>query len=157
MSVTMEQVLEQLTPIEPDYEGAAKLGRDAMPHLEQLAASNDLILAPRAVHLAGLIGGDSAPRLLFKAANSLFAEVRVQAAAGARNLPNEAATQILLKALDDSDFGVRNLALKSTKSLSKKGNLPEVLQKKILALSKSDPEQFIRESSNDLLKHSPLK
>ena len=157
MSVTMEQVLEQLTPIEPDYEEAVKLGRDAMPHLEQLVASNDLILAPRAVHLAGLIGGDKAVRILLSAARSPVTIIRVHAASAARNLPKEKREDILLKTLDDSDFKVRNVALKSIKALSPAAAMSEALQKKITALSKSDPEQFIRESSNDLLKHSPLK
>jgi hypothetical protein len=33
MTVTREQVLAQLYPDEPDYEGAARLGPEALPHL----------------------------------------------------------------------------------------------------------------------------
>jgi HEAT repeat protein len=157
MPVTMEQVRGKLEPIEPDYTEASKLGPDAMPFLEQLANSGDLIFAPRAVYLASLIGGDKAVRILLSAARSPVTIIRVQAAAAARNLPKEKTEDILLKALDDSDFGVRNVALKSIKALSPTAAMSEAIQKKITALSKSDPEQFIRESSNDLLKHSPLK
>jgi HEAT repeat protein len=109
------------------------------------------------VYLASLIGGDKAVRILLSAARSPVTIIRVQAAAAARNLPKEKTENILLKALDDSDFGVRNVALKSIKALSPTAAMSEAIQKKITALSKSDPEQFIRESSNDLLKHSPLK
>jgi HEAT repeat protein len=149
MPVTMEQVREKLEPIEPDYTEAATLGPDAMPFLEQLANDADLLFAPRAVHLASLIGGDNAVRLLLNAVRSPVVIMRVQAAAAARNLPKEDAENILLKALDDSDSGVRNFALKSIRAM---GAMPVAIQKKIKTLSTSDPEQFIRESSSDLLK-----
>jgi HEAT repeat protein len=148
----MEQVRAKLELIEPDYAEAAKLGPEAIPFLEQLAKGTDILLATRAVYLASLIGGRRAARLLLDAATSPVPEIRVQAAAGAQNLPEEKAEKILLEALGDSDFGVRNVALKSTKLISTKGNLSESIQQKVKALSKSDPEQFIREFSNGLLK-----
>ncbi|OGB25973.1 MAG: hypothetical protein A3I66_09790 [Burkholderiales bacterium RIFCSPLOWO2_02_FULL_57_36] len=145
----MEQVREKLERIEPDYTEAATLGPDAMPFLEQLVNSDDPLFAPRAVHLASLIGGDNAVRLLLNAVRSPVTIIRVQAAAAARNLPNQDAESILLKALDDADSGVRNFALKSIKSMAA---MPVAIQEKIRILSTSDPEQFIRESSSDLLK-----
>jgi hypothetical protein len=60
MPVTMEQVREKLEPIEPGYIEATMFGPDAMPFLEQLANGGDPMFAPRAVHLASLIGGDGA-------------------------------------------------------------------------------------------------
>ena len=101
------------------------------------------------MHLASLIGGDNAVRLLLNAVRSPVTIIRVQAAAAARNLPNQDAESILLKALDDADSGVRNFALKSIKSMAA---MPVAIQEKIRILSTSDPEQFIRESSSDLLK-----
>src|SRR5215208_2613382 len=41
MTVTREQVLAQLYPDEPDYEGAAQLGPEALPHLMQLIEEGD--------------------------------------------------------------------------------------------------------------------
>lgn len=151
MPVTLEQVLSYLMQEEPDYTEAAKLGPDTMPHLEQLATSGDRIVAPRAVYLASLIGVDRAVELLANALKSALADVRVQAAAGVVNLPVNRTTEIILDALNDTNFRVRNIAVKSTKSIFTNGSLPEVLNVKIANLSKSDPEQFIRESSGKLL------
>src|SRR4051794_40817028 len=146
MPVTMEQVREKLEPVEPDYTEAATLGPDAMPFLEQLAANDaDPLFAPRAVHLASLIGGDHAFRVLLNAAHSQVTIMRVQAAAAARNLSNQDAEYILLKALDDSDFSVRNFAIKSIRAMGAMGVIPVAIQGKIKTLSISDPEQFIRE------------
>ena len=115
-----------------------------------------MILAPRAVYLASLIGGERSVRLLRNVTKSSFPEVRVQAAAAA-NLPNEAAGKILIRVLDDSAAGVHNVALKSTTALSSSGELPKTLQEKIMAMSKTDQEQFIRGSSTKLLRHSHAK
>jgi HEAT repeat protein len=152
MAVTMEQVRSQLTPIEPKYAEAAQLGPEAMPHLERLAAGPDLLLATRAVHLASLIGGDGAAHVLLDAAKNASAEVRVQAAAGARNLSGDAATRVLLIALRDSDVGVRNVALKSVRPVAARGELSGPLRERVAAMLESDPEQFLRESAGALLK-----
>ena len=154
MSVTMEQVREKLEAIEPDYAEAATLGPDTMTFLEQIANNTKDRLAPAAVYLASLIGGDGAMRLLLSAASSPITAIRFQAVAGVRNLPKEQAEEILFKALDDSDFGVRNVALKSIKAITA---MPVAIQKRIKTLSQCDPEQFIREYSADLLKHSHSK
>jgi HEAT repeat protein len=152
MTITMEEVRAQLTPMEPDYTEAIKLGPEALPHLEILAESNDLIIAPRAVYLASLIGGEIAERILLKAAKNPSSSVRVQAAGGARNLRSETATRIFMINLEDSYFGVRNIALKSIKVVFSGKKLPDTLQSKITTMSKLDPEQFLRESSGKILK-----
>ncbi len=149
MPVTMEQVREKLELIEPDYVEAAMLGEDAMPFLDQLANGSDTMLAPRAVHLAGLIGGDHAVRVIRRATDSHNPIMRVQAAAVARHLPREAAEDILLNALDDTDAGVRNFVLKT---ITVMGAMPDAIQAKIKALSTSDPEPFIREASKEVLR-----
>jgi HEAT repeat protein len=151
MPVTMEQVRALLTRIEPDYAEAAKLGSGAIPFLERLVVGGDFHLAARAVYLASLIGGDRAVRLLLSAASNPNPDVRIQAAGGARNLPETKAAKILLKALDDSDVGVRNIALKSTRAISSPRAMPTAIRKKITTLSTSDPEPFIRKLSATLL------
>lgn len=149
MQVTMEQVRETLELIEPDYVDAAMLGEEAMPFIDQLANGSDPMLAPRAVHLAGLIGGDHAVRVIRKATDSRDPIMRVQAAAVARYLPQDAAEDILLSLLDDTDAGVRSFTLKTIKVMTV---LPGAVQTKIKTLSTSDPEPFIRESSDEVLR-----
>ena len=149
MPVTMEQVRKHLEPIEPDYVEAAMLGEESMPFLDQIASGNDSMLAPRAVHMASLIGGDHAVRIVRKATDSHDPVMRVQAAAVARYLPQEAAEDILLGALDDTDAGVRNFALKTVKVMAA---MPAAIQTKVRALAASDPEPFIRGFASDLLR-----
>lgn len=151
MHVTVEQVELQLKRIEPNYAEAAKLGSGAMPHLEGFVESRDNVLAPNAVYLATLIGGERAARLLQKAAKSPLPEVRVQAAFGARSFPVKLAETVLLEVLDDTDPGVVSVALKSTRALMAKGDLPDRLQKKIAAIAPSHPNQVIREAAHNLL------
>ena len=55
MPVTMKQVRAALDPEEPDYEKAAKLGPEALPHLEKLISRKDPNLASKAASLAGMI------------------------------------------------------------------------------------------------------
>lgn len=150
MSVTMQQVRERLDAIEPDYVEAATLGPAALPYLEEIAQSATDRLAPRAVYLASLIGGDRAARLLLAAISSPITAVRFQAAASAGDLPKEQAEKILLKALDDTDFGVRHVAVKSVRATPA---IPPAIQKRLETLSKSDPREFIRKHSSELLRH----
>jgi len=152
MAVTFEQVRAQLTPVEPNYVVAARLGIEALPHLEQIAAGKDLVIAPRAVYLAGLIGGASASKILLEAAASSFVALRIQAVANIKNLPREIAAEILMKSLSDRDPGVRKYALKSVKNFYTKILLPGIIQEKITAISNSDESQFLKESSIEILK-----
>ena len=151
MAVTMEQVLMKLAPIEPDYEDAARLGPDALPHLEQLAEGPDTLMAAKAISLASLIRTPRSVQLLLKASQSSAPEIRVQAAWGIGNLPPEAAQAILPRLLNDADAGVRSVSLKSSRKVFPKESMPAVIKEKIAALSKDDPEPFIREASTRLL------
>ena len=152
MAVTMEQVLEKLAPIEPDYEDAARLGPDALPHLERLAEGPDTLMAAKAISLASLIGSGRSVQLLLTASRSAAPEIRAQAAWGVGNLPPEAAQRILPLLLDDADAGVRSVSLKSSRKVFSSGTMPAAIKEKVAALSKSDPEPFIREASAQLLK-----
>ena len=151
MSVTMEQVLTKLAPIEPDYEDAARLGPDALPHLERLAESPDTLLAAKAISLASMIDTGRSVELLLRASQSAAPEIRAQAAWGVGNLPPEAAQRILPVLLDDADSGVRSVSLKSSRKVFPRGSMPAAIHEKIAALSKDDPEPFIREVSTQLL------
>ena len=154
MPISFEQVREQLTPMEPNYSVAARLGNEALPHLERIATGKDLVIAPRAVYLAALIGGADAAPILLKAASSSSSALRIQAAANVKNLPNKTATEILLKALSDADPGVRKYALKSVKTLYTKIILPESIHEKVIAISNSDDSQLLKESSIKILERT---
>ena len=113
MPVTMEQVRAALDPEEPDYEQAAKLGAEALPHLEKLIGRKDPHLASKAASLAGLIQDERAGRVVEQAARHEDVRVRVAAAHSARYLPAEDASRILTAVLSDKDVGLQKVALKS--------------------------------------------
>lgn len=108
MPVSMADVRKVLDPDEPDYAAAAELGEEAVPHLEQLVRSDDVMLASKATYAASLIQGGA--EAVDTAAGSEDPVVRVAAAAAARNLPPERAQQVLRRLSDDEDAGIRKVA-----------------------------------------------
>jgi HEAT repeat protein len=110
MAVSMEDVRAALDPEEPDYERAARLGEDAIPHLRVLVDGEDPMLASKAAYLAGLIGGDEAGQVVLAAAHSDDAAVRVAAASSTTRLSDEATEAVLVDLVIDSDPGVRKIA-----------------------------------------------
>ena len=114
MAVTSEQVRAALTRDEPDYDEAAKLGVEALPHLQRFVEGTDANLASKAAYLAGRIGDPGAAPILETAASSADTAVRAAAASGVRHMPSEQADSVLQSLVDDDDPGVRKLALKAT-------------------------------------------
>ena len=143
MPVTMQQVRAVLDPEEPDYIQAAQLGSDALPHIENLIKGADPMLASKATYLASLIQDSRSATVLKGATQSNYPEVRVAAAAGARNLASLAASDVLESLLEDQDVGVRKVALKSVPI-----DAPPVLRAKIQKLIATDPENFVRDLSS---------
>lgn len=116
MSVTMKAVLEVLEPDEPNYDKAASLGPDSLPHLRTLVQGDDPMLAAKAAFAASLLEGDQGKDVVEAAAHSETASIRVAAAAAANNLPADSAAVVLMDLVDDSDPGVRKVALSSVPS-----------------------------------------
>jgi HEAT repeat protein len=165
MAVSMHDVTAALMPEEPDYEQAAQLGPEALPHLATLVQTADSMLASKAVYLASLIPDPQAEAILLQATESGRPEVRVAAAAGARNLGGPAASDVLVAALSDADSGVRKVALKSVPmaatpvageatAVGEAGLSPE-LRAKVAELTTDDPEPFIRDLSREVLEELP--
>lgn len=121
MSVTKAKVKKLLDPEEPDYEKAAALGLEAIPHLEDLIKSEDKMLASKAVYLAGLISGDKSKLVLNKAVASPSRLVRIATAATARNLTMSDALLVIKVLIRDTDPSVRRMAIKSLDRLARAG------------------------------------
>jgi|SRR5215210_1219781 len=146
----MEQVRAELDSDEPDYERAAGLGPEALPHLEQLAKGEDPMLAPKAVYLTALVRHERSASLLEQAARSDDPRIRVAAASAAGHLAQDSASDVLLPLVTDADVGVRKVALKSVPARPK----PE-LRTTIEELSTSDTDRNIRELSEQTLQRLP--
>jgi HEAT repeat protein len=109
--VSMEDVRRAIDPEEPDYRGAAaSLGREALPHLAELAEHADPMTASKAVSLAGLIGGDEAVGIVSRAAQDDRPELRVVAAAAAGRMGSPG-DELVAELMQDSDAGVRKYAV----------------------------------------------
>ena len=114
MAVTMKDVRAALDPEEPDYEKAAKLGREALPHLKVLVSTDDNpLLASKATFLASLIKDTKSAEIVERAARSNDPTVRVAAATAASNLPVAGASAVLHELITDPDAGVRKVARKA--------------------------------------------
>lgn len=145
MPVSMQQVRAFLDTEEPNYLKASQLGSGALPHIIKLLKEADPLLASKATYLASLISDIGSEAILKEAAKSTYPEVRIAAAAGARNLNSQAASDILLGLLDDQDIGVRKVALKSAPIDA----TPSLLAK-IQLMKTSDQENFIRNLSSQV-------
>ena len=110
MAVSMHDVRRVLDPEEPSYEAAAKLGTEALPHLQALVAGADPMLASKATYAASLLEGAAGEDVVRTAAQSDDPVVRVAAAAAARNLPAESASDVLAQLVRDADSGIRKVA-----------------------------------------------
>ena len=150
MPVTMKQVRAALDPEEPDYEKAAKLGPQALPHLEKLIAGKDPGLASKAASLTGMIGDEKAARVLEKAAKHRDVRVRVAAAHSAQHLPAPDASRILSKLMADKDVGVQKVALKSVP----RGKLDPELRSSVETLARKKGEPGIQNLSKEVLARS---
>jgi hypothetical protein len=163
MTTTLEEVREYLDADEPDYREASRLGPDVLPHLRRLAEEEDPGLASKAVALASILGDYAAIDVLAAAARREEREPRVAAAACIGNLPipmegplaDHPREGLLDAMLEDSDQGVRRLALKSLATIrsntSAAGRLaaetPPVgdsLRRKVKNLAQSDPAESVR-------------
>jgi HEAT repeat protein len=139
MAVNMKQVRAALDQEEPNYDEAAKLGPDALPHLRRLVGADDALLASKAAYLAGVIDADKSPAVLDQAAQSEEPVVRVAAAAAAQHLSAEA-PELFQRLLSDDDPGVRRSALKSVGSAK-----PEGVREKVEQLATGDAADHVRE------------
>ncbi len=139
MAVSMKQVRAALEREEPDYNDAAKLGPEALPHLGRLVRGDDAMLASKAAYLAGLIDSDKSPAVLDQAAQSDEPAVRVAAASAAQHLSADA-PELFERLLSDNDAGVRRSALKSVGAAK-----PEGVTDKVNQLATGDATEHVRE------------
>ena len=139
MPVTMSQVLAEIDKDEPMYPKLAKLGRDALPHLQMIVDAEDPLRAAKAAYAASLIGGAAGVEVLRNAAEHPDAQVRIAVADGLRNLAKDAPTDLVMKSLNDADSGVRKLALATAGQLNRPDFAPRVAE-----IAKDDPAEHLR-------------
>lgn len=150
MAVTMEDVRRALDPEEVNYPAAARLGQEALPHLQILAQSEDVMLASKATYLASLIGGERAARIVEDAGIHPDPVLRVAAASGLKNLREDLAAPVVERLLGDQDLGVRKTAVRSLSQFRS----PE-MRTRLERIVQNDPSPMIRELATRNLSRQP--
>jgi HEAT repeat protein len=147
MSLTMDDVRSAVEPDEPDYPtAAARLGVAALPLLSELIQGDDPALASKAASLVGNIDGADSLEVLWTAARSPHAVVRIASAASVAELRELPVTNLLVALLDDEDPYVRKVALDSAALTHAVG-----AASKVRVLAKQDPEEFVRDVAEQTL------
>jgi HEAT repeat protein len=146
MPVTMQDVRKWLDAEEVDYPAASRLGPEALPHLQELARSQDVMLASKATYLASLIGGELSARILEAAGVRPEPAIRVAAATGLKNLKEHDAAPIADRLLGDGDLGVRKMAVKSLAAFAS-----PAMRLRLQRAAEHDPEPLIRDLATRVL------
>ena len=139
MPMTLEQLRSQLSAIEPDERMYQGIGPSEIPLLEQLLQDEEPWMASRAVFALSRIPHPEAMRILSQVTADPRPEVRVSLAASARNMPPQAASDILLNLLDDADVGVRKFSVDSIAPVHNKA-----VHAKLKEIEGQDPSPAIR-------------
>ena len=145
----MQEVKAQLDQDETDYEAAAKLGPDALPHLLRLVQDGDPGMASKATYLAATIDGDQSLPVIEQAAKSANPMIRV-AAAGALSRLQRVPDALARALLDDGDAGIRHLSLQALEI-----HLPAGFKAKVEEMRQRDPDGAIRAIAADLVNRLP--
>jgi HEAT repeat protein len=128
-----------LSAYEPNYERVARLGPTAVPVLRRLSRDPDLLMASRAIHAAGLIGGTDGAEIVERAARSDEVILRAAAAGTLARMEGSVAEPLLLALLDDDDPSIRMAATESAAAFRSK----ELIDR-VATISRSDPEPMVR-------------
>lgn len=155
--MTIEQIKRALGSDEPRYDVISRSlcqDRDALNVLAKLLSADeqDPLLTAKAIHLVSKIDG-SGDLLLDVASQRAEPTIRVAVAGAARNLQFDLRVRLVFQLLDDSDPGVRKIALNSVPIVDREDLLTEInhLLIKIDAISHSDPEERIRSLASSIL------
>lgn len=126
MAHTREQLIKMIDLDEPDYqEIVARLTKDDIPLLNELATDPNPAIATKAISCLGFMNDERAMAGVEKAAKSGNPVLRVAASHALRNMTSmPAAERILDQLLDDNDIGVKKFALKTVEA-SRLSNLKE--------------------------------
>jgi hypothetical protein len=141
MAISEKDLLLALSNEEPRYfEILPKLDEKAIAILSGLSKGNDLMLATKAIFLAGLSKTPSGADIVETASKSAVKLKRIASASALEHLTAEKREKIALKLIDDADISIQKLVIKATGN-SKSAKLKE----KFTKLNRESPSGFIRE------------
>jgi len=141
MAISKNDLLLALGNEEPQYDEIfPKLDEKALEILAGLAKGRDIMLATKAIYLAGLYDKPSGHAIVESASKSTVALKRIASASALVHLSEAEREKIGEKLLGDEDISIQKLAIRAV-SNSKSTRIKNKLKK----LSKESPSQFIRQ------------
>jgi HEAT repeat protein len=146
MALSLKELHDRLSAIEPTEEIYSGISEEDVPTLEQLLEFEEPWLAARAVYALGRVGGTTAADALGKAARDRRPEVRVAVADSATRVPAKVSDALLAALLADSDAGVRKFALRAVSEDSGQEPLAQVER-----MAEEDPVPPIRAEARERL------
>jgi HEAT repeat protein len=149
--MTLEQLRNQLSAIEPDESTFEGIGPSEIPLLEQLLHDEEAWIASRAIFALSRIADNEAVKILSRAVTDPRPEVKVAVAASVGNLKSEDSNDILLKLLNDTNLGVRKFAIQSVSDTHN-----AVIHTKLRELETRDPAPPIRDIAKSKLQELKL-
>lgn len=144
---------------EPDYEYLASFGDGVLATLEELVDGDNLMLAQRAIFVAGLLDGGAGIPLLEKASRDSRETVRVAVSGAVRSKsiqeiaragtapPTSSLRAIISRLLTDHDSSVRKWTAKSAGILGLNS-----MRSELERLAHGDAEAFVRTAAKEALK-----
>lgn len=147
MPMTLEQLRNQLSAIEPDDSMYAGIGPSEIPLLEQLLQDKEAWMASRAIFALSSVSDAKAVTILSEAVADPRQEVRVAVAASVSNLNPKDANNILLRLLTDPELGVRKFAVQAVS-----GSHDAAVHAKLRDIETRDPALPIRDIAKDRLR-----
>jgi len=140
MPMTLEQLRNQLSAIEPDERTYQGIGPAEIPLLEQLLQDEEAWMASRAVFALSRLPDRQVVNILSRLVADPRPEVRVSLAASTSNLRPRAANDILLNLLEDTDVGVRKFSVQAVSEAHS-----AAVRDKLRHMEGQDPSPAIRE------------
>ena len=151
MPMTLDQIKNQLSAIEPDDSTYSGIGTSEIPFLDQLLQDKEVWMASRAVFALSRVSDVNAVTILSRATADPRQEVRVAVAASVSNLKPQDANNILLKLLTDTELGVRKFAVQAVS-----GAHNAAVHAKLRDIETRDPAPPIRDVAKDKLRELKL-
>lgn len=148
MAHTKDELIKMINLDEPDYpEIVARLSKDDIPLLNELATDPNPAIATKAISCLGFMNDERAMIGVEKAAKSSNPVLRVAASHALRNMSSmPAAERVLDKLLDDDDIGVKKFALKTVEASKFSG-----LKEKVRQMHSKESNEHIKNLSKQVM------
>jgi HEAT repeat protein len=144
MSKSRQELLQQLSDIEPTERTFDGIGPEDVDLLRDLLGEDEGWLAARAVHALSRIDSDEARKSVEAAAQNAKLEVRVAAASASDRLPPAMSDRILDVLLRDAEPSVRKVAIKSVADSNS-----VTIKERVAEMADNDHDARLREIADE--------